>query len=149
MLIEAGTYKGFWLSYMEEDDEWRGLREHEIEKKAKSLSKLKEGIDALLKKESGFKPFEAIKTNEYTGAFGYKVVTITSITDDNEVWIKNPDGTREKIYSWNLNSLCELNEFNISMLKEVKELDTQIAAIRGKKNSLIDQLSRIKINKDK
>jgi len=85
-------YKGVVCEFHEYTDNWTcDISGGEF--RADTLGKLKTKIDALLKKESTFEPFKAIK-DDYREFF--VPVTVTSRAEDGDIWIKSADGKRSK-----------------------------------------------------
>ncbi len=63
-----------------------------------NLNEVRKAIDGWKKEKEKFSPFEAWLVEKYE--HGYSRVTITSIANDNSVWVKYTGGKREKISSY-------------------------------------------------
>ena len=93
------VYRGWNVTYKEWDDSWLGDLDDINIKTSKGLAELKKKIDAALKKESKFKNTNVIIEQRWGGNSGpFRKVTITSINEKGECWIKTDKGSREKLY---------------------------------------------------
>lgn len=99
--MELGIeYKGWEIKYIEYDNSWSGKLGEISLTTSQGLSELKKKIDASLKKESKFKNMDVvIETRWGGGSEGpFNKVTITSVNDNDECWIRTAGGNREKLY---------------------------------------------------
>lgn len=92
-------YRGWDITYKEWDDSWLGEVDEINIRTSKGLAELKKKIDAALKKESKFKNMAVIIETRWgsNGNGPFRKVTITSVNESGECWIKTDKGAREKL----------------------------------------------------
>jgi hypothetical protein len=139
-------YKGFRVSYEEFNNSWKGVN-GDIEFNAwDGLASLKKKIDTHLKKESKFKNMTAIDTGSW-GDKGFRKITITSITDDGEAWIKSDGSGREKKSAYS--DIYTDNEKNWAVISEIKNKEAAITEIQSEIKELKEALIKLDIPKYK
>ena len=123
-------YKGFTISYDEANDKWLVTEESETSRSAKSdsLTGAKKRVDALIKLESEFEPFEAVMLkkgwDDITTRFVLYTITSVDQTDSSQVWVKDNKGTRSKI---SVNILIAKTAQNRATLKDLQELEKELS----------------------
>ena len=144
-------YKGFKITFDEFTESWKcEIKEGSWSEKV-SLKDIKKSIDLFLKKESEFKDTKAITldTSSWRGKKFGSIVTITSVADDGDVWIRTPSGEREKIGKGLRSSLCSLTDENKVKLAEIFDLGRENEKILSKIDKVKDSMEKIfKIRKE-
>ena len=121
------SYKDFSVIYIEFNDGWRA-RSGDIDFRGGSLADVKKKIDVHLRKESKFKNMEAFKFDGYNNDRKLVKVTITSVTDEGDIWIKNARGSRSKDYK--TTCFYKVNEHNSKMDSLITEKMEAIKILR-------------------
>lgn len=131
-------YKGFTIEFQEQgfrdDTEKWALKDdndHVVYENEK-LKSVKAYVDRLGKTQ--FVSFQALYNRWHEG---YKPVTVTSIDEKGEYWIKNAQGRREKVSP---SSLLVINEKNTRLLKEIEVWEKKQTEAGEKKQELKEQL---------
>ena len=142
--LKIGTHRDCNLFYNEDRDVWwADTGSQEI--KRNSLAELKTAIDKALKSTSKYKDMKAL-AYEYHGNFSS--VTITSVNEDGEVWIRHentrPTGRRrEKLYDHK--NLYVDNGENREKVEKIKGLQEKETALREKRNEIVGSMERLEI----
>ena len=105
----------------------------------KSLSKLKDKLDKLEKK--GFKRKSVIFISPYRDN-PHQKATITSIENEENVWITKGDGRREKV---SLSRLIVDNDTNKNLLQQIDEYFQSINLMNSNISDLKKQFMRLSI----
>ena len=138
-------YRGFEIEYQEYDDKWHVFREEqELVEKQNLTDALKYCDEKIKREENPKEKFEPIPA--YMGD-GLGLVTITSITEKCEAWVRreenngyNKKGERSKCSSYNpLYLVCPEND---AIVAKVKEAKTKIEALR---NYVSDHIKLLKL----
>ena len=135
-------YKGNIITFKEYDETW----ECEVCKKGnKSLNVVKRAIDKHIKDESIYKNFPAIKLlSRYGNTNLAQAVTITSVTEDGDVWISFDNAkNREKISKGATSSLIKNCPENMAILDMVKRQIDISQKAQAERVSLEESLERV------
>ena len=128
------VYKKVEITFDEDTELWT-TKEHGCDL---SLKAMKRKIDAHIKKEKGFGKIQVYINNGWNRDH-YALVTITSINEQGEVWIKhNDDGRREKKYAHQ--EFYENTDFNRDIFQKLDELIKEQQRISKEKDELKSQL---------
>lgn len=129
--MEIGTeYKTIKIIYSEWEEKWEaGLGGREFADS--SLKKVKERIDAFLKKENAFSRVKARYMENYRSDEQYEPITITSITEDGEVWIVAAKGERRKISKAGKDNILRDSPDNAERYEQIKKLKIEVAKIKA------------------
>ncbi len=131
-------YKGNKLKYDEYNEEWVAkIDESEI--RDRSLTKLKEYIDNLEKKN--FKRVPVLINKGYSS--GLKKGEITSVDEKGDFWVTDENKRREKFYDTTTEILLD-NENNQSLLAEINILKGRAKQIDEEINKVKDGFERFK-----
>jgi hypothetical protein len=140
-------YKGWDIEYVEHINEWRASIDEISLSSDKGLLELKKKIDFVLKRDSKFKDISAIVESRWTtSGTTYRRITITSVNDAGECWIKTDKGKREKLYKDS--SIYVDNESNLSILEKMKSMRDKNAEIVKDIKALEGTLETINIPSD-
>lgn len=140
------TYKGVDITYSEHGDIWDC--EHVTKKyQHESLSKVKDRIDAWIKAENTFERFTALRIS--TASYGKQkfgnVVTVTSRTEDGDLWVTE-DGDRSKIDKRYIDShiVADTSE-NRARVGIVLAKREEIGLLERQVKAVIDAMERVTI----
>lgn len=140
-------YRGWTITYKEWDDSWLCELDEISMKTSKGLAELKKKIDVALKKESKFKDMNVIIEtrwgNNNEGPF--RKVTITSVNEKGECWIKTAKGSREKLYESAVIYID--NSDNWKIISELAEKRKQAESIEQERDDLQKTLEVLTIPK--
>lgn len=148
------THNEVEITYLETPNEWE-FQLRGRTRTAPTLTKAKEAIDK--EPASSRKPFarfEAWMMGHY-GDDQYRKVTVTSYAGKNhtgdEWWVNKGskisrwDHEREKVSG---SDLIVISDSNLSKFDEIKSLDIQKAALKNKRDQVVDSLERIQPTKE-
>lgn len=139
-------HRGFEITYCEFDDRWDGKLDDISISTKQGLAELKKKIDAALKKESKFKNMAVIVEGRWGGNQSpFRKVTITSINEKGECWVKTARGIREKLYESDV--LYADNKANLGIISEMARKDDEAKAISQEKENLQETLQTVTIPK--
>lgn len=140
-------YRGWGITYKEWDDSWFAELDEINMKTSKGLAELKKKIDAALKKESKFKDVSVIVEHRWgsdkEGPF--RTVTITSVNEKGECWIKTAGGSREKLYDSAV--IYINNEGNKKIISEMGLKRKQTYSIEQERDELQETLETLTVPK--
>lgn len=138
-------YRGWDITYKEWDDSWLGELDEINIRTSKGLAELKKKIDAALKKESKFKNRAVIIETRYgsNNDGPFRKVTITSVNESGECWIKTDKGAREKLYKGAIIYID--NEDNWKIISGLALKRTQAKSIEQKRDELQKTLKTLTV----
>ncbi len=147
-MIELKTeYRGWNITYKEWDDSWLGELDEINIKTSKGLGELKKKIDVALKKESKFKNMSVIVECRWGGnnEGPFRKVTITSVDENGECWVRTAKGSREKLYQGAVIYID--NDDNLKIISKMAEKRKQAEAIEQERDNLQSTLEVVVIPK--
>lgn len=130
-------YRGFTITYHEEDEVWYcHLNNKRFDKE--TLKQAKKRIDDFLKE--AFNRFDVYTSDGYARDSYAKIVTVTSIAEDGQLWTIDAKGSRSKIHK----KYCYvLNDKNTELIAEHNR-QSEIRNEAGKiQTQLESQLERV------
>ena len=134
-------YKGFTIRYSEDEEgtEWEVLDANKnVASRRKTLKQAQKYVDGLSKKT--FEPYQALKSKDYWSNNDFKTITVTSIDEDNQVWIKDEHGRRSKT---SREYLYVLSPENLALIQEIKEKTEQSEKIDNEIDKLKKRMKAI------
>ena len=138
------THKGYDITYSELRDCWTStVTPTRTSTKRDSLEDAKKRIDNFLKAENKFKSMQAIFEGGWRDTASFRDVTITSVTDHGEAWIKTDKGERKKLSPDTF--LAKSNEKNKAIVEQLSDLKKGKEKIQRKMDDLKDSMERIRI----
>ena len=137
------THKGYDITYSELRDCWTStVTPTRTSTKRDSLEDAKKRIDNFLKAENKFKSMQAIVEGGWRDTASFRDVTITSVTDHGEAWIKTDKGERKKLSPDTF--LAKSNEKNKAIVEQLSDLKKGKEKIQRKMDDLKDSMERIR-----
>jgi len=144
-MIET-IYREHKIVYDENSEVWR-TEVAERPRSSQNLKSCKDEIDKFLnasdKIKKKFDKFEAIRLIDYGVPF--VTVTVTSITDDNTLWIINKSGERRKLSGYELNSLFVVSDANNAIIESIKAKRKEIEEKEKEETKLEESLERVNV----
>lgn len=132
MTIET-TYEGYVIRYDERSDEWYC---HDFDARSTKLSELKKRLDKLGSDEKKFERFQA-----YINPYGtWKLVTVTSNADYNQVWTIDDEKHRAKIHRGGLYKFSAENKERIERMESIEQQRTEL---RNRIDEISEQMELI------
>jgi hypothetical protein len=131
-------YRGFEINYNEEYERWKCEINPNKWFEKQTLKECKKSIDGFLKRETDFQRIDVYRTVGW-GSERFLKVTITSITEEGEVWIREEKGERSKVER---KYLLKINDNNTSLIEKYKEQDKIIKAATKEQENLIEQFDK-------
>jgi hypothetical protein len=134
-------YRDFKISYVEHGDTWKGKNAEEVElSSTDGLSGLKKKIDKHISAECKSKKINVLTWGQWSDREKMEVVTITSIDESGDMWIKRPDNSRNKLSSY----ACVYvdNESNKKVVQELYKINNEIAEKNKERTALINSLEQ-------
>lgn len=122
-------YRGIEITYIESLNQWSAELDRDMNDG--SLAGLKKKLDAFFKKESEYREMPCLRIGGgWREREALQKVTITSVTPENEVWVRDEKGKREKVYESSRNKLVKETPENLAIYEEIKKLEEQRLAIQ-------------------
>ena len=136
-------YRGFIITFSEQNETWLCELKPESFYSKEKLSEVRKRIDKFLKDESEFKDMDAIIFGNDYRATGFTKVTITSVTDSGEAWVKDAKGNRQKLYKQtSIYKITNRNDHFITLynenLSKISDLQEANKLITDEKMETID-----------
>lgn len=136
-------YKGFEIKFNDGSESWSSSIDG-VSFSRQKLADAKKKIDEFIKQESAFTNLHAIIADTYSWRdrpIG-SIVTITSVANNGDVWIKDNKG-REKIGAHSRHILLKVTDGNKNKLSEINSIMDQIKTLEQTKKRLLGEMETI------
>ena len=134
----ALKYRGYNLTFNEFSNEWQADDKGEEIYGNEDIKKVKAYIDKLSKGD--FDPIEVYYQGRWRDSGEYTKVTVTSIDEEDNAWIRKEDNSREKI---NRKSLYLITPENDKLIMQIKDLKKQIETLDDHKDKAEKKLKTL------
>jgi hypothetical protein len=140
------VYKGFDITYNEDNDRWNVEVDDGKWFTRQGLAKAKTAVDEFLKRDLKTARFTAWSA-KWGNVCNRVPVTVTSFTEDGKsAWVVAQDGAREKV---SLTQLFQDCAENLKLFAEYDELEKKQNELTNKKRSVGEQFLRVEFVRGK
>lgn len=130
-------YRGFDIVFSEFNESWSCELSRNKSYEKEKMSDVKKRIDKFIKDESEFKNMEVVVLGNGYRNIGFTKMTITSIADNGEAWVKDEKGNRQKLYKGT--AIYKISDSNSHLITCHAENLSKISALQDENETIRDE----------